>query len=153
MSASKAKKRSAFFVTVNPNISRKDLPTEETRKIIYTRMVEFAKKVHSGLQDASLLKKIYNPRYQNSEPESESVTKFDYSIEIGEKLGFIHIHMFIKLEQACHLDQAKIRKIASAYIRGDRKKVHLNIKFVRDPLPSIQGYITKQEDSVAMGSI
>ena len=145
-------KRAAFFITVNPNISRKDLPIE-VRNIIYQRMIEYAKKVHTGIQNASLLKKIYSPHYQNPEPAENSVNRYDYSVEVGEKLGFIHIHIFVKIDQACHLDQAKLRKMASEYIRGDRKRVHLNIKFIRDPTPFIENYMDKQRNSEVSGSL
>jgi hypothetical protein len=142
--------KSNFLITMNTNISYKDLD-QEGRINLYRRteavMTEFGEKCKSG----EFLKKF---GVTNHGPMKAEVTKFDFSIEIGNQKGFMHAHSILCVEEKCHINISAAQKfVHDAYvdIHGPNVKgAYLNIRPFRDTQSVINAYLQKQQNQPQM---
>lgn len=145
--------KSSFLITLNPNISYLSLDTKAQRVSLYKRLVEYIEDVKEGLDfynsssDYSFVKML-----KNNKICINPLQDFQYAIEIGKKKGYIHVHMLAVFKCPIHINQAKLRAFSNE-IRDDGEKVHLNIKYIHNPLNSVLGYISKDKGVIDSGSV
>lgn len=124
-------KRSAFFVTINPNISA---DTEgEFRDLVQT-MKDLGKYLFSNEALSQIIKFI--DEYSDDEFNTYSIKSIStkFHVEIGDQMHRVHLHAFCKIEHQSkiRLDQAMIRALAIDWLNENGfpeiQNVHVDIK-------------------------
>jgi len=124
---------SAYFLTINPNISYKDLQDDKKLNDVVLRFKDFIEILKIGFQEGLLIKS----------GNSVNIQKFEHEFEIGGRNKFLHLHLLTIFKEEELLDYKAVREISNS-IRDDGFKVHLYIKKVNyNPIDRISKYISK----------
>lgn len=132
-------RKSAFLITINPNISYKILNTPEKRKMLARKLIRLSE----DIQNQFIKKQLITP----ADPKTNcNVEKVKYKIEIGGKRAFIHSHLIVQFSDKCKIDLPAIRAFAKdgSQFGFKNRKVFITLKpFQAHSEEVIEKYVLK----------
>lgn len=143
------KDKSNLLITVNTNIGYKQMPDEKTKEVVYTRLDEFMTEFGERIKSNELLK-IYGSHKQGS-LSNIPVSRYEYSIEMGNKHGLMHSHAILFLDSKAHIDLKKSNDYLASYfadLHNNGQKPYLNVKNFNNTDDIISAYIHKTQKEV-----
>lgn len=133
---------STFLITINSNVSAHTRDTETFarvgKKLIFTGM-----KLEQNFRSGALLKAFgssYDYRVGYKPP---NVTRFDYGLERGDKLGHAHLHIVVSFDGPTHIQQDQFREYIRGILAPEVTNPHINIRWVKDGVQAANTYIHK----------
>lgn len=125
--------QSNFFVTVNPNVTKKELSLRKLDSVISN--------IFGNVEDyVKVLLADKNVKYNKIDAE--------YSVEVGKDKHRVHSHILVRIQHnsKIQLDLTKIRKQLKLELGFDGTRV--DVKVFKDNLSSLQEYLYKNSATV-----
>lgn len=120
--------KSAFIITINPNLGKKIFANTEQVKIEYKRLYVVNKKFEKLLQEGNFIKEKCATDKPSATFIPPKVVQYSGSVETGTQNGFLHIQAYLELDDCAHVDLAKIRDWLKEFYAH---KVYVKAKFVQ----------------------
>lgn len=144
----KAAAKSAFIITINPNISHRTLTDINDRRRIFIQLTKLSNELEANFRAGRLLKEKPKVSYVNGKPPT--LEKYKCVPEIGKQNGFIHLQGVVSFNGTTMIDtdaaREMVRKSPNGF--GDTRQCKVHFRwFSANNEETMLKYIDKDYES------
>jgi hypothetical protein len=132
---------SNFLITANPNISWRELQDKATRITAAKKLISFGKNLEVNLRNHLLLKEFVDKPFPN-------VKRFEFSIETGDKNGFLHLHAFVLFDGYCMLRLPALPELLNRIMAPLSKGGKVFVQPFKDVAETVKNYVHKHSNAL-----
>ena len=143
------KNTSNFLITFNPNVSYNSTPSKEEKMKLYKKIKTTMNELGQKFRSLEFLKPFPDGK-RNSTLSGAVVTKYEFSIEYGQKKGAMHAHGMLSVSKKVHIDSKKVQAWADPQYAeyGPNHKTYFDYQVFFDTKSLVESYIAKSGSPV-----